>query len=76
MANSELASSLDATRRTVALVLAGLPASYALRIDLARTVPWAEWPFLPEGPVGVQITTASMSLAAAMSAIERTSQPY
>ncbi len=30
---------------------AGDPASFALRIDAARTVPWAEWPLPREGPV-------------------------
>jgi signal transduction histidine kinase len=47
------------------LVLAGLPASYALRIDLARTVPWAEWPFSAEGPVGVRIALDGQSLTLA-----------
>lgn len=43
------APALDSGR--VTLVQAGVPASYALQIDLAAAVPVAEWPFAADGPV-------------------------
>lgn len=44
------------------LVLAGTPASYALQIDLAATVPLDEWPMNPvTSPVRVALTRAGQS---------------
>ena len=40
---------LDATAGKYRLVQAGLPASYAMVIDLARTVPTEEWPMSGAG---------------------------
>lgn len=45
-----LASS-DLSQGQYTVLRAGQPAAYALRIDAARVVPWAEWPLAREGPV-------------------------
>jgi hypothetical protein len=37
------------------MVLAGSPASFALRIELARWVPWADWPFERESAVKAEL---------------------
>jgi signal transduction histidine kinase len=37
------------------LVLAAEPASFALRIDLPRLVPWDTWPIARDGPVAVEL---------------------
>ncbi|MGH8617254.1 MAG: sensor histidine kinase [Burkholderiales bacterium] len=42
---------VDAGRGQYFLVLAGEPLSFALRIDVAQMVPWAEWPLPRAGPV-------------------------
>ncbi|MBC5764899.1 sensor histidine kinase [Ramlibacter albus] len=45
-----------------ALVLAGDPASYALTLDLRRTVPWNEWPMAVDtSPVRVTLEHAGQS---------------
>lgn len=41
---------VDAGRGQYYLVLAGEPVSFALRIDVARMVPWSEWPLAHAGP--------------------------
>ena len=46
---------VDAEARQYDLVLAGAPASFALRIELDRWVPWADWPFDREGPVSAEL---------------------
>jgi C4-dicarboxylate-specific signal transduction histidine kinase len=45
----------DAQTGQYTLLRSGEPASYALRIDTRRAVPWAEWPLAPEGPVRVEL---------------------
>lgn len=40
----------DLARGQYTVLRAGQPASWALRIDAAQTVPWAEWPLPREGP--------------------------
>jgi C4-dicarboxylate-specific signal transduction histidine kinase len=46
----ELAA-LDAERGHYTVVQAGEPASFALRVDLARLPPWSDWPMARDGPV-------------------------
>lgn len=48
----------DLARGQFTLVRAGEPASYALRIDLAQAVPWAEWPLPRDGPVRTELRWA------------------
>ena len=43
----------DLAHGRYSLVQAGVPASFALRIDAAAAVPWADWPLRREGPVRV-----------------------
>lgn len=45
------------------LVLAGSPASFALRIDLARWVPWADWPFERMGAVKADLAHGAQWLS-------------
>jgi C4-dicarboxylate-specific signal transduction histidine kinase len=42
---------VDLAQGRYTLLRAGQPASYALAIDAAATVPWAEWPLPRAGPV-------------------------
>lgn len=56
---------VDAGRGQYTLVRAGLPASYALRIDLARTVPWDEWPFRPDGPAEIRVALGDQTITLA-----------
>lgn len=51
---AELAS-VDVPAHQYTLVHAGLPASFALRIDVLRMVPWEEWPIEKAGPVSVAL---------------------
>ena len=44
---------IDLARGQYTLVRAGLPSSFALRIDAAAAVPWADWPLPRQGPVRV-----------------------
>ncbi|MBE2242322.1 MAG: GHKL domain-containing protein [Burkholderiaceae bacterium] len=44
-------AAVDSSAKRYDLLLAGLPASFALRIELNRWVPWSEWPFDRAGPV-------------------------
>ena len=39
---------IDLQRGRYWLVMAAQPVSYALEVDLARTVPWADWPMDPQ----------------------------
>ena len=48
-------AAVDPSRGQYTLLRAGQPASYALRIDMARMVPWAEWPLPREGPVHAEL---------------------
>lgn len=41
----------DLARGQFTLVRAGMPSSFALRIDAAAAVPWADWPLPRTGPV-------------------------
>ena len=43
-------TAVDAEHGRYLLVRAGEPASFALQIDVARAVPWAEWPLARDGP--------------------------
>jgi signal transduction histidine kinase len=45
-----------------ALVLAAEPASFALRIDVGRMVPWDEWPLERDGPVRVLLSHGGETL--------------
>ena len=53
---------LDAAQGSYDLVLAGSPASYALRVELDRWVPWSDWPFDREGPVSAELTQGDVRL--------------
>ncbi len=44
---------VDAAGAQYAVVLAGEPASFALRIDVQHMVPWDTWPLVRDGPVRV-----------------------
>jgi signal transduction histidine kinase len=58
---AELAA-VDAAAGHYAIVLAGSPASFALRIELARWVPWADWPFEREGAVKADLESGAQRL--------------
>lgn len=60
-ARAELAN-LHAAAGRYDLVLAGSPASYALRIELDRWVPWPEWPFDRHGPVRAELAQGDLRL--------------
>lgn len=49
-------AAVDGARGRYALVLAGEPASFALRIDAARLVPAGEWPWPAGAPVRATLT--------------------
>jgi hypothetical protein len=53
---------VDAERLQYSLVLAGMPASWALRVDATRLVPAQEWPFSNAGPVRAALVTGGASL--------------
>jgi signal transduction histidine kinase len=55
-------AAVDATAGHYDLVLAGLPASFALRIELARWVPWSDWPFEREGAVKAELEDGARRL--------------
>ena len=44
------------------IVLAGSPASFAMRIELARWVPWVDWPFEREGAVKADLESGGRRL--------------
>ena len=46
---------VDVVNKHFYLVLAADPVSFALRIDIARMVPWEEWPLPPDGPVRITL---------------------
>ena len=50
------------TRGYYDLALAGSPASFALRIDLERWVPWADWPFDRKGAVKAELGDGAQRL--------------
>jgi signal transduction histidine kinase len=45
----------DLARGQYTLVQAGVPSSYAMRIDAGAAVPWADWPLARDGPVRVTL---------------------
>jgi len=53
---------VDSASGQFTLVLAADPASFALRIDLARMVPWDEWPLERDGPVRVMLSHGGETL--------------
>ncbi|MDH5539996.1 MAG: ATP-binding protein [Rhizobacter sp.] len=53
---------IDAAAGQYTLVRAGVPSSFALRIDLQRMVPWDEWPLEPSGPVSASLQHAGQTL--------------
>ncbi len=55
-------AAVDAAAGHYDLVLAGSPASFALRIELARWVPWAAWPFAREGAVKADLVHGAQRL--------------
>lgn len=52
---------VDLANGRYALVRAGLPASHALLIDLARWVPWDDWPLGRGGPAQVELSLAGQT---------------
>lgn len=53
---------LDLARGRYDLVLASMPTSYALTIDLRSAVPWSEWPMQPaQSPVRVTLEQAGQT---------------
>lgn len=52
----------DAAAGRYDLVMAGLPASFALRIELKRWVPWADWPFQRDGAVKAELRLGARQL--------------
>ena len=60
-ARPELAA-VDAANGRYDLVLAGLPASFALRIELERWVPWPDWPFERAGAVRSELAQGAQRL--------------
>ncbi|MDP3085312.1 MAG: ATP-binding protein [Rubrivivax sp.] len=44
------------------LVLAGVPVSFALRIELDRWVPWSDWPFASDGAVKADLAHGTQRL--------------
>lgn len=60
-ARAELAA-VDPTAGHYDMVLAGSPASFALRIELARWVPWADWPFERESAVKAELEGSGQHL--------------
>lgn len=55
-------AAVDAAGGHYDLVLAGKPASFALRIELARWVPWADWPFDRGGAVSAELEQGGQRL--------------
>lgn len=55
-------ASVDAASGRYDLVLAGAPASFALRIELDRWVPWSDWPFDREGAVKADLVHGTQRL--------------
>ena len=53
---------VDVARGHYAVVQAGTPSSFALRIDLQRMVPWDEWPVQKDGPVRVAMLEGGQTL--------------
>lgn len=52
---------VDFTAGRYLLVQAAEPASYALQIDLAAMVPWAEWPMPRDGAIRVRLAHAAQT---------------
>lgn len=63
IARRAVLSGLDLQRGRYNLVLASVPASYALTIDLRTAVPWSEWPMQPDtSPVRVTLEQAGQQV--------------
>ncbi len=56
-------AAVDAASGHYDLVLAGTPASFALRIELDRWVPWADWPFDRHGAVRADLFHGTQRLS-------------
>lgn len=55
-------TSVDPARLLYSLVLAGYPASWALRVDATRLIPTQEWPFSNSGPVRASLVVGESTL--------------
>lgn len=53
---------VDPGRMQYTLVLAGFPASWALRVDATRLIPSEEWPFSNSGPVRAWLVAGANTL--------------
>ncbi len=53
---------IDAAAGHYDLVLAGSPASFALRIELSRWVPWPDWPIRRDGAVKAELLLAQQRM--------------
>ena len=54
--NRAVLAGVDFTLGRYQLVLGGVPASFAIQIDMRSTVPWSEWPMLPQSsPIRVTL---------------------
>ena len=62
---------VDFVNGRYSLVLAGVPASFALVVDIGRWVPWSDWPLRRGGPVQVQLTLAGQVLTLQSGAAEQ-----
>jgi signal transduction histidine kinase len=51
----------DLARGQYTLVQAGVPSSYAMRIDAGAAVPWSDWPLARDGPVRVVLALGGRS---------------
>jgi signal transduction histidine kinase len=56
-------ASVDSAAGHYDLVLAGTPASFALRIELDRWVPWSDWPFDRNGAVKADLVHGTQRLS-------------
>ena len=54
--NRAVLAGVDFNQGRYQLVLGGTPASFAIQIDMRSTVPWSEWPMLPQSsPIRVTL---------------------
>jgi signal transduction histidine kinase len=66
---------LDAAGAPYAVVLAGAPTSFALRIDPQRLVPWDTWPLARDGPVRVVLQQGAQALIVLQAGAPEGSRP-
>jgi signal transduction histidine kinase len=57
-ARRPVVAAVDATGQRYTVVLAGAEASFALDVEIARWVPWDDWPFERGGPVLAELRWA------------------